>query len=134
MSRSVHVSRHVLIVDDSELVREAAKLALEIDGLVATAAEDGESALRAATADPPDAILLDVVMPGLDGPQTLARLRADERTASVPIAFLTARAEDPQESAALVALGAVAVIAKPFTVPELGPAVRAAFGWHHQGG
>jgi DNA-binding response OmpR family regulator len=123
------VSRRVLVIDDSELVREAAKLALELDGLVPLAAEDGEAGLRAAAADPPDAILLDVVMPGLDGPATLARLRSDARLATVPVAFLTARGDDPGERAALVALGAVAVIPKPFTVPELGAAVRAAFGW-----
>lgn len=123
------MSRTVLVVDDSELVREAAKIALEIAGLVPVVAVDGASALAAAAADPPDAILLDVVMPGLDGPQTLAGLRAQPATAAVPVAFLTARADDPGERAALLGLGAVAVIAKPFTVPDLGPAVRGAFGW-----
>jgi CheY-like chemotaxis protein len=123
------VTRHVLVIDDSELVREAAKLALEIAGMTAIAADGGESGVHAALAQPPDAILLDVVMPGLDGPATLARLRADDRLAAIPVAFLTARGEDPQERAQLLAHGAVAVIAKPFTVPDLGPQVRAAFGW-----
>jgi CheY-like chemotaxis protein len=123
------MTHQILVVDDSELVREAAKVALEIDGMVAMAAEDGEAGLRRAAADPPDAILLDVVMPGLDGRETLARLRADPRLAHIPVAFLTARADDPDETVALLALGAVAVIPKPFAVPDLGPKVRAAFGW-----
>jgi CheY-like chemotaxis protein len=123
------MSRHVLVIDDSELVREAAKLALEIGGMTAIAAADGEAALDAAIAQPPDAILLDVVMPRLDGPATLARLRADDRLSAIPVAFLTAHGDDPEECAALLALGAVAVIAKPFTVPDLAPQVRSAFGW-----
>jgi CheY-like chemotaxis protein len=128
------VTRHVLVVDDSELVREAAKLALEIAGMVATAVADGEGAVDAAARDAPDAILLDVVMPGIDGPATLARLRADARVAAIPVAFLTARGDDPEERAALVALGAVAVLGKPFTVPELGPQVRSVFGWDDPAG
>jgi CheY-like chemotaxis protein len=121
--------RTVLVVDDSELVREAAKIALEIAGWRAVAVQDGADAVDAAVREAPDAILLDVVMPGVDGPQTLGRLRADPRVAGIPVAFLTARGDDPDEHAALLALGAVAVLAKPFTVPQLGPQVRAAFGW-----
>jgi DNA-binding response OmpR family regulator len=121
--------RRILIIDDSELVREAAALALELAGMVAEKAGDGEAGMHAASLAPPDAILLDVVMPGLDGPATLARLRADARTEAVPVAFLTAHGDNPVQCEALLALGAIAVIPKPFTVPALGPAVRDAFGW-----
>jgi CheY-like chemotaxis protein len=119
----------VVVIDDSELVREAARIALELAGWEAIAAADGEAGVTAATGQPPDAVLLDVEMPGIDGVETLRRLRADPRTARVPVAFLTAHADDPAQRAQLLAAGADAVIAKPFQVPTLAGAVRAAFGW-----
>ena len=119
----------VLVIDDSELVREAATIALELAGWEAVAVPDGEAGVGAAAAQAPDGVLLDVEMPGIDGIETLRRLRADPRTARVPVAFLTARAQDAGERAALLATGAQAVIAKPFQLTELAGAVRAAFGW-----
>ncbi len=119
----------VLVIDDSPLVREAAVVALELAGWAVAAAEDGEAGLAAAVAQPPDAILLDVELPGIDGMETLRRLRADSRTAAVPVAFLTASADDQAVRASLLSAGAQAVIAKPFQLPELSGAVRAAFGW-----
>jgi DNA-binding response OmpR family regulator len=119
----------ILIIDDSELMREAAAIALGMVGWEADSREDGESGVAAARADQPDAILLDVLMPGLDGPATLARLREDPSTAAIPVAFLTAKGDDPAERAALEQLGASAVITKPFALVELAAQVRAAFGW-----
>jgi DNA-binding response OmpR family regulator len=119
----------VLVIDDSELVREAAAIALELAGWEAVSAPDGEAGIAAAQAQPPDGILLDVEMPGIDGVETLRRLRADPRTAALRIAFLTAKGDDAGERAALLAAGADAVIAKPFQLPELAASVRAAFGW-----
>jgi DNA-binding response OmpR family regulator len=119
----------VLVIDDSELIREAATIALELAGWQADGAPDGEAGLAAATREPPDGVLLDVEMPGIDGVETLRRLRADPRTARVPVAFLTAKADDAGERAALLTAGADAVIAKPFQLPELADAVRAAFRW-----
>lgn len=119
----------VLVIDDSELVREAATIALQLAGWEPASASDGESGLLAAVNGRPDGVLLDVEMPGIDGVETLRRLRADARTAAIPVAFLTAKGDDAAERAALVAVGADAVIAKPFQLPELADAVRAAFGW-----
>jgi DNA-binding response OmpR family regulator len=119
----------VLVIDDSELIREAATIALQLAGWEAAVAPDGEAGLRAAVGEPPDGVLLDVEMPGLDGLETLRRLRADPRTADVPVAFLTAKGDEPAERAALLEAGADAVIAKPFQLPELAGSVRAAFGW-----
>jgi DNA-binding response OmpR family regulator len=119
----------ILIVDDSELIRQAATIALGAQGWTVETHADGESGVAAATADPPDAILLDVVMPGLDGPATLERLQADPRTAGVPVAFLTASVDDPDERARLAGLGVAGVLPKPFSLPELAGQVRAAFGW-----
>jgi CheY-like chemotaxis protein len=119
----------VLVIDDSELVREAARVALELAGWEATAASDGESGLALAAQEPPDGVLLDVEMPGIDGIETLRRLRAEPRTAGVPVAFLTAGADDAGERDLLLSAGAEAVIAKPFQLPELADQVRAAFGW-----
>ena len=121
--------RRVLIIDDSALIREAGVIALELAGWEVAVASDGEAGVAAATDDPPDGVLLDIEMPGIDGLETLRRLRADPRTAALPVAFLTAKGDDPAERAALLAAGADAVIAKPFQLPELADAVRAAFGW-----
>jgi DNA-binding response OmpR family regulator len=122
-------ARRVLVIDDSELVREVAILALELAGFAVEQAADSQAGLRAAIANPPDGILLDVVMPGTDGVATLVALRADARTAAVPIAFLTGLGVDPGERDRLLALGAQAVIPKPFAVSALAGAVRDAFGW-----
>ncbi|HEY8582037.1 MAG TPA: response regulator [Capillimicrobium sp.] len=122
------MARRVLVVDDSDLIREAAKIALGLAGWEVEAVASGEAALEAAAARPPDGIVLDVVMPGLDGPQTLARLREDPRTADVPVAFLTGQADDDAARAELTATGA-AVIAKPFALPALAGQIRDAFGW-----
>jgi DNA-binding response OmpR family regulator len=119
----------VLVIDDSELIREAATIALQMAGWEPAVAPDGEAGVRAAASAPPDGVLLDVEMPGIDGVETLRRLRADPRTADVPVAFLTASGDEPAERDALLAAGADAVIAKPFQLPELPEALRAAFGW-----
>jgi DNA-binding response OmpR family regulator len=119
----------VLVIDDSELIREAATIAIQLAGWDPAVAPDGEAGVRAAAGAPPDAVLLDVEMPGIDGVETLRRLRADPRTAEIPVAFLTARGDDPGEREALLRAGADAIIAKPFQLPELADAVRAAFGW-----
>jgi len=91
-------------------------------------AASGAEAVALASADPPDAVLLDVEMPELDGPATLAALRAAPACAHVPVLFLTAH-DDPAELAQLRALGAVAVLAKPFDVAALAGEVAGALEW-----
>ena len=87
-------------------------------------AEDDPDILKRHHGDRPDIILLDVMMPGLDGPTTLAKLRRLPEVASIPIVFLTARSQ-PREIAAYKTLGAVDVIPKPFDPDQLCTAVLA---------
>ena len=115
--------RRVLVVDDSALIRAAARIGLENDFEV-TVAESGEEALEQACAGPPDLILLDVVMPGLDGPATLAALRADQRTREVPVILVTGKDGD-EDRRRFEALGVAGLIAKPFDPTGLAAEVDA---------
>lgn len=118
----------VLIIEDEEHIREIAQVSLEVfGGWEVLSAGDGEAGVEVALAERPDAILLDVMMPGLDGPATLTRLRADPRTAAIPVVFLTAKAQ-AAERQALSALGARAVLEKPFDPTTLAGDVAAALG------
>ena len=115
----------ILHIDDEPDIREITALALGIDpdiGLVScpsgqAALEELEGGLR------PDAILLDVMMPGLDGPGTLERVRAMPGFAETPVIFMTARAQ-AQEQARFIGMGAVGVIIKPFDPMTLAAQVR----------
>ncbi len=114
----------VLVVDDDPSLLRIAALALErLGGFEVVEAGSGVEAIERASHTRPDLILLDVMMPELDGPGTLARLRADPVTAGIPIVFLTAKAQ-PGEVDALVRLGALGVIAKPFDPLALSSEVR----------
>lgn len=121
-------ARRILVVDDSELIHAAARIGLEAVGWEVAACADGHSAVERVADERPDAVLLDVVMPGLDGPATLSALRRDVRTRDVPVAFMTGRT-DPRDRERLLAGGARAIIAKPFEVASLAADVRRAFGW-----
>ena len=120
----------LLYVDDDADLRDLAQFALDIDPdvQVATAAS-GADAISACDAMVPDAILLDVMMPGMDGPQVLAALRRRHETADVPVIFVTARVL-PDEQRRLVGLGAVGVITKPFDPMTLAADVRKALTQH----
>lgn len=118
----------ILYVDDEPDIREVAVVSLELDpGLEVRAVDSGAAAL-AILEDPswtPTAILLDVMMPVLDGPGTLARLRTLPAHAATPVIFITASVQ-AHEQARLMALGATAVIAKPFDPMTLASQLRAA--------
>lgn len=119
----------ILVVDDSKLVHELARMALEAqDGWDIRCTASGAEAVALATADPPDAILLDVEMPELDGPATVAALRADPLTAHTPVVFLTAH-DDPAELERLRALDVAGVLAKPFDVGTLAGELADLLGW-----
>jgi CheY-like chemotaxis protein len=109
------MSPRVLLVDDAQDIRLIAQMSLErIGGWAVMAVASGEQALRAAAEEGPfDAVLLDVMMPGMDGPSTLRQLRAHGLPVEVKIVFLTAKAQ-AAELQRLRALGAAGVIAKPF--------------------
>jgi two-component system OmpR family response regulator len=117
--------QRVLYVEDDPDIREVALLALEaIGGYTVCACESGRQAVLRAAEFAPDIVLLDVMMPGLDGPQTLAALRALPALAATPVAFMTARV-DEHDRAAYAALGAAGLIEKPFDPMQLSDTVAA---------
>ena len=104
----------VLYVDDEPDIREIALLALSLDpDLEVKSATSGAQALEMIGQWLPDIVLLDVMMPGMDGPSTLVRLREQPETAALPVVFITARAQS-QELQNFATLDARGVIAKPF--------------------
>jgi CheY-like chemotaxis protein/HPt (histidine-containing phosphotransfer) domain-containing protein len=117
-------SLRVLHVDDEPDIREIVELSLGLDASLAVrSCASGSEALAAAVDWPPDLILLDVMMPVMDGPATLTRLRGDEQTADIPVVFMTARAQ-AREIEYFRSLGAAGVIAKPFDPLTLAGMVR----------
>jgi CheY-like chemotaxis protein/HPt (histidine-containing phosphotransfer) domain-containing protein len=117
-------SFRILHVDDDPFMRDVVELALGFNSeFVVMSCEGGEEALAAVPGWQPDLIILDVLMPEMDGPALLARLREDPATAKIPVIFITGRAP-AAERGRLMALGAVAVIAKPFYPVKLAEAVR----------
>jgi len=107
-------SHRILHVDDEADIREIAVMCLELEpSFEVRGASSGAQALEIAGEWVPDLVLLDVMMPGMDGPETLQRLRADERTADVRVVFMTARTQS-SDVQRFLGLGALGVIAKPF--------------------
>jgi CheY-like chemotaxis protein len=114
----------VLHVDDEPDIREVVELSLSLDPEFETrGCSSGREALAAAQDWSPDVILLDVMMPHMDGPTTLARLREDAHTAMIPVVFMTARAR-ASELDHFRSLGALGVIPKPFDPMSLAGSVR----------
>src|SRR5919201_993901 len=113
----------VLVIDDEAPIRLLCRVNLEADGMEVLEASDGPTGLEKARNDEPDVILLDVMMPGLDGWQVAEELLEDRRTSSIPIVFLTARAE-VRDRARGLDLGGIDYVTKPFNPIELAPQVR----------
>ena len=120
--RVVPVTR-VLVIDDEAPIRLLCRVNLEAEGMEVLEAGDGPSGLAKARAERPDLVLLDVMMPGLDGWGVAEELLEDDETASIPIIFLTARAEFRDRARGLD-IGGVDYITKPFNPVELAPLVR----------
>jgi CheY-like chemotaxis protein len=115
----------VLYVDDEADIRQIAELALGLaKDLHVQVGASGEEAIQMARTRQPDLVLLDVMMPGLDGPGTLKRMRADDTTSHIPVIFVTAKAM-PREVAMFLQMGAIGVIGKPFDPMQLGNQVLA---------
>lgn len=118
-----------MLVDDEELIREVAEVSLvKVGGWEVLTASSGEEGLHMAVGEHPDAILLDVMMPGLDGPGTLARLKADPATATIPVVFLTAKVRQSEQQQ-WIDLGAAGVLVKPFDPMSLADQVAEVLGW-----
>ena len=112
----------VLVIDDEGPIRLLCRVNLEAAGMEVSEAQDGPSGVEAARAERPDVILLDVMMPGMDGWEVFGELLKDDRTAQIPIVFLTARAELRDQARGLE-LGGVDYVTKPFNPLELAPLV-----------
>ena len=119
----------VLLIDDEDDIREVAALAFETAGdyEVLTAA-GGNEGVKKALLNQPDVILLDVMMPELDGPSTFALLQRSEQTRHIPVIFLTAKVQ-PADRRNLVSLGARGIIAKPFDPLQLPDTVAEIASW-----
>ena len=112
----------VLLAEDDPDVQRVVRLALRRDFDV-TVTNNGRDALALVAGVRPDLILLDWMMPDLDGFETCARLKADPETRNIPVIFLTARSQESEISLGL-ALGAIGYVTKPFDAPALGSHVR----------
>jgi len=114
----------LLYVDDDPDIREIVEMSLGLDGnLAVRTSAGGEHALETMRSARPDLVVLDVMMPGMDGPAILLRMRADPELEYIPVIFMTAKA-NPQEVARFRDLSAIGVIAKPFDPMALGSQVR----------
>jgi two-component system OmpR family response regulator len=114
----------ILMVEDDEDIRTIAEMALQhVGGFDVQLCESGQDALTAVADFGPDLIMLDVMMPGMDGPSTLAAMRARGDTAAIPVIFMTAKVQ-PHEVESYLALGAIGVIHKPFDPMQLSDEIR----------
>jgi DNA-binding response OmpR family regulator len=120
-------TKTVLIADDDPDIRELVTYRMTRSGYAVLQASNGEEALELATAQRPDLAILDVMMPRCDGFEVTRRLRAQERTAAIPIILLTARAQDADVARGFGA-GADDYIRKPFSPQELAMRVQAILG------
>lgn len=122
------MTSRILYVDDEDDIREVAAMSLELDPeLEVRTCSSGTEAIAVASEWQPRLILLDVMMPGMDGPTTLGRLREQHETSDIPVVFITARTQ-AQEVEAFKALGARGVISKPFDPMALAAKVREYLG------
>ena len=104
----------VLFVDDDALIRKLGEHALgRIGGMTFLSAPNGEAALEAVRIDPPDAIVMDFMMPGMNGDQVLEILQSERDTREIPVVFLSG-IDDPVQIEAWMAAGATGCLAKPF--------------------
>jgi CheY-like chemotaxis protein len=123
------VPRKILIIDDEDDIREVAALSLEsVAGWEVAAASSGAQGLLRAAEYQPDAILLDVMMPGMDGPTTFRELRKNPVTAKIPVLLLTAKVQSTDQRR-FADLGVEAVLFKPFDPLTLSAQISAVLGW-----
>ena len=122
-------TKRVLLIDDEEDVRTLASFCIEIEtGWNILTAASGREGLEIAETEQPDAILLDVMMPDLDGLQTISRLKANPKTKQIPVVFITAKAQ-ASDRRRFYAAGAKGVINKPFDALTLASQILGFLGW-----
>jgi DNA-binding response OmpR family regulator len=121
------MSKRILIVDDEPYIVIPVEFLMRREGYEVTVARDGEAGLEAIRSDPPDLVILDVMMPKLNGFEVCEAVRADPALASVRILMLTAKGREAEKKKGLE-LGADAYIPKPFSTHELVETVRSLLG------
>lgn len=122
-------SKRILVIEDEDDIREITRLSLQAGaGWEVMTASSGADGLAKATAERPDAILLDVMMPDMDGTSTFRKLRDDQATRDIPVVFLTAKVQ-AADRRRYANLGVTAVIAKPFDPARLAAQVAEVLGW-----
>ena len=121
--------KHILLIDDEEYIRTVVKTCLvNLGGWAVSMAESGQKGLLIAKQEHPDAILLDYMMPGMDGIMLLRELRKDAAIQSIPVVMLTARAQ-PSDQLEYAELDVLGVIGKPFEPLNLSTQVANMLGW-----
>jgi len=121
--------RRILIIDDEDDIRQVAAMSLEtVAGWDVVTASSGAQGIRRAQVEQPDAILLDVMMPGMDGPTTFLELRKSGETARIPVILLTAKVQGADQKR-FASLGVSGVLFKPFDPLTLAAQMSDALGW-----
>jgi len=117
------MSLSVILAEDDPDIQLVARLALKRVGFTVRVVNNGREALAAVREQPPDVVLLDWMMPDLDGPETCRQLKADAATAAIPVIFLTAKSQEAEIQRGL-SLGAAGYVTKPFDALALGQQVK----------
>jgi len=120
----VHVGTRILAVEDDERIREAVKLALEDEGWTVEEAGSGEEAVQAFSRQQPDVVLVDIMLPGIDGFELTRRLKKDPRTRDVPVLAVTGHAAFASDPGRAQRAGCDAVLPKPCSPEDLEAAIR----------
>ncbi len=124
------IEKNILLIDDEETIQEVVQVGIEIEaGWQVAIASSGKEGINLAQNQQPDAILLDVMMPDMDGIATLSQLKANVKTRTIPVIFLTAKTQAAEKDQ-LHSLGAVDVITKPFNSMTLASQIAKILGWH----
>ena len=121
--------KNILLIDDEETIQEVVQVGIGIEaGWQVAIASSGQEGINLAQNQQPDAILLDVMMPDMDGIDTLSQLKNNDRTSTIPVIFLTAKAQ-AEEKNQFQSLGVVDVITKPFNSMTLASKIAKILGW-----
>ena len=122
-------AKKILVIDDEPDIREVAQMSLEtVSGWQVLIAESGDAGIRKAKQERPDAILLDAMMPSMDGPATFQKLQADPSIKQIPVIMFTAKVQAADRKR-FADLGVKDVIEKPFDPMKLGSQIAAILGW-----
>ncbi|HTA85719.1 MAG TPA: response regulator [Silvibacterium sp.] len=123
------MQRRILIIDDEDDIRQVAALSLEtVAGWEVVTASSGADGIRSAQVEKPDAILLDVMMPGMDGPTTFLEIKKNPEIAGIPVILLTAKVQGADQKR-FANLGVSAILFKPFDPLTLAQQMSDALGW-----